>query len=134
MNLRNKKELTARITGAGKGRVKFNEERLNEIKEAITAQDIRDLLKSKAITIKEQKGRKTNKKRTTRRGPGKIKKKVNKRKQEYVKRTRKLRKYVKSLRDTKKIDRDKYKELRKNIRGSKFRSKAHLKEHLGAKK
>ena len=94
MNLRKKKQLAKNTLGIGENRIVFVKPRLDEIKEAITKQDIRDLVKSGAIIIKKIKGRKTVVKRKRRRGTGKIRMKVNTRKQDYVILTRKLRKYV----------------------------------------
>ncbi len=130
MNLAKKKQLAAKALKVGKKRIILSEERLDEIKEAITKQDIKDLNKSGAIKIKEVKGRKKIKKRTTKRRAGKIKKKINKRKQQYVKITRKLRAYIKELKNLKQIDDEEYKELRKKIRARDFKSKAQLKEYL----
>ena len=112
------------------GRVEFNINRLEEIKEAITRQDIKDLVKGGAIKIKEPKGRKKNVKRKQRRRAGKIKLKVNSRKQEYVKITRKLRRYIKSLKDQEKITKEKHIDLRKQIRNRIYKSKRHLMESL----
>ena len=133
-NLRKKKELAAKVLKVGKGRIIFSQEHLPEIKEAITKQDIKDLHDSKIISIKPIKGRKKIVRRKTPRGPGKIKKKVNKRKQIYVKITRKLRAYVNDLRKLGKIDTEQYHKLRKKIRMRAFRSKAHLKEQVEANK
>ena len=130
MKLNKKKELAAKTLKVGKRRIILSEERLDEIKEAITKQDIKDLNKSGAIKIKEIKGRKKIKKRTTKRRAGKIKKKVNKRKQQYVKITRKLRAYIKELKNQGKIENEEYKDLRKKIRARDFKSKAQLKEYL----
>ena len=80
-NLNRKKELAAKTLKVGKNRLSFNQDNLAEIKEAITRQDIKDLYAEGIITIKPIKGRKKIKRRKTRRGPGKIKKTVNKRKQ-----------------------------------------------------
>ena len=60
MNLRKKKELAARILKVGKERIIFSQQRLNEIKEAITKQDIRDLKRDGAITVREISGRRKN--------------------------------------------------------------------------
>tara|TARA_Y100000310_G_scaffold265631_1_gene276761 strand:- start:3804 stop:4205 length:402 start_codon:yes stop_codon:yes gene_type:complete len=128
MQLAKKKELAARVLRVGKNRVIFLEERLSEVKEAITRQDISDLKKSGAIQIKEISGRKKIVKRKNRRRIGKIKKKVNNRKQEYVIITRKLRIFAKHLLKTKKIDKEKYQKIRKMIRARKFKSKRNLKE------
>ncbi len=129
-NLRTRKALAAKVLKVGKNRIHLSNENLAEIKEAITKQDIKDLYKEGFISIKPIKGRKKVKKRKTRRGPGKIKRKVKKRKQVYVKITRKLRNYLKQLKTQKKISNELFLGLRKKIRMRVFRSKAHLKEYL----
>lgn len=130
MNLSKRKELAAKVLGVGKGRIIFAAGREMEVKEAISRQDILDLHKAGAILIREVAGRKTNVKRKNRRRVGKIKIKVNKRKQEYVIITRKLRGVVRGLFRMGKIDNEKRKELRKQIRSRKFKSKRQLKEHV----
>src|SRR3989344_6116034 len=130
MNLGKKKALAAKTLKVGKNRIVFNVEALPEIKQAITKQDIISLKQDGMITIKPVKGRKTVVRRKTRRGPGKIKKTVNKRKREYVMITRKLRGYVKQLREIKSIDRETYKDLRKKIKMRIFKSQAALKDYL----
>lgn len=132
MNLNKKKELAAKTLRVGKGRLQFKQENLNEIKEAITRQDIKQLNQEGIITIKPIKGRKKNVTRKHRRGPGKIKMKVNKRKQEYVKITRKLRAYAMSLRERGVLERELYKKIRNKIRMREFKSKAGMKDFLNA--
>ena len=130
MKLDLKKKLAANTLKVGKDRVKFDNSKLDEIKEAITRQDIRDLKASGAIYIKEPSGRRKNIKRKHRRRTGKIKKKVKNKKQEYVKITRKLRNYLKELKKQGKIEVEDYKDLRKKIRNRIFKSKRNIKEHL----
>ena len=130
MNLAKKKHLAAKTLKVGKNRIIFNQDSLNEIKEAITKQDIKTLFEEGIIGIKPIKGRRKLIKRTRRRGPGKIKMKINHRKQIYVKLVRKLRKYLKELKIKNEISWDLYKELRKKIKMKVFRSKAHLREYL----
>ncbi len=130
MNLSKKKQLAAKVLKVGKKRIHFSNENLAEIKEAITKQDIKDLHAEGIITIKPVKGRKRIKKRKTKRGPGKIKKKVRRRKQTYVKITRKLREYLKHLKKQGIISNELHIGLRKKIRMRDFRSKAHLREYL----
>ncbi|MBT7706612.1 hypothetical protein HN747_04140 [archaeon] len=130
MNLANKKVLAAKALKVGKGRLYFTAAHLPEIKEAITRQDIIDLHKAGAIQIKEVSGRKKIVKRKHRRGVGKVKKKVNTRKREYVIMTRKLRTYVKHMLKTGGVDIETYRTTRKQIRARKFRSKRHMKELL----
>ena len=132
MKLGKKKELAARTLKVGKERVVFVESRAKEIKEAITKQDIRDLVIDKAILVKEVKGRKkkvlTKKKRKS---PGNIKRKVNVRKELYMIMTRKLRKYVKGMKSQGKLSKEQVEDIRKKIRNKAFKSLAHLKEHIG---
>ena len=130
MQLAKKKELAAKVLKVGRNRVLFVKEHLPEIKEAITRMDILDLHKSGAIKIKDVGGRKKIVKRKHRRRTGKIKKNVNTRKQEYVVITRKLRTLVRGLVRTGAVDKDQNREIRKQIRSRKFKSKRHLKESL----
>jgi len=130
MNLAKKKNLAAETLKVGKGRIIFKMENLSEIKEAITRQDIKGLYQEGMIAIKPVKGRKKVVRRKTRRGPGKIKKKVNNRKQVYVKITRKLRGYIRELRNRGVVDRELYWTIRKKIRMRDFKSKANLKDYL----
>lgn len=126
----NKKDLAAKTLKVGKDRIKFVRARLEEIKEAITKQDIRDLVQEGAIVVKPINGRKTNVKRKNRRSTGKIKKKVNKRKQEYVIITRKLRNYTAEMKKQGKLTSEDVKEIRKRIRNRAYKSKANLKMYI----
>jgi len=130
MNLKTKKQLAARVLGVGVDRVIFDDIRLNEIKEALTRQDIKDLVQSKAISVKEKSGRRKIKKRKTKRRMGKIKKKVNKRKENYMTLTRKLRKTMRDLRKSGMITNEQCLELRKQIKTKSFKSRAHLMENV----
>ena len=133
MKLNKKKELAKRTLNVGKSRIVFLESRLDEIKDAITKQDIRDLKKEGAIVVKEIKGkRKVRKKK--KKSVGNIRKKVKTRKKDYVTMARKLRNYLSELKKSGKISREDEKELRKKIRNKAFRSKAHLKEQIGGLK
>ena|SRR3989344_662733 len=130
MKLDLKKNLAAKTLGVGKGKIVFNVSRLDEIKEAITRQDIKDLVKSGAISVKESKGRLKKVKRKNRRRAGSIKMKVKNRKQEYVKLVRKLRKHLNELSKQGRLEKEDRKELRKQIRNRKFKSKRNLRDHL----
>lgn len=134
MKLEKKKELAARTLNVGKGRITFVSSRNNEIKEAITKQDIRDLVADKAIVVKEVKGRKKVVGRKNKRRDGKIKKKVNVRKKQYMTMTRKLRGYIKKLKEQGKLAREEFIDIRKKIRNKSFKSLANLKEYIGGLK
>lgn len=131
MNLSKKKTLAAKALNVGKNRIKFVTERLDEIKEILTKQDVKDLAQEGAIQVKEVSGRKKVVKRKRKRGPGKIRKKVNKRKQEYVIMTRKLRKYSAEMHKQGKISKEELIEIRKKIRNRLFKNKANLKQYIG---
>lgn len=129
MNLKKKKLLAQRALKTGKKRIAFSTSRLEEIKEAITKQDIRSLKEDGAIIIKNIKGRKKNPKKI-KRSPGNIRKKVKNKKQEYVKITRKLRKYVVEMKKQAIITPEEGTDIRKKIRNRFFKSQAHLKEYI----
>src|SRR3989344_3118590 len=129
MDLSKKRALATRVLGVGAGRIMFNAQRLDEIKEAITKQDIRDVVADKAIYIKEIKGRRVNTGRKRRRA-GSIRMRPNQRKREYVRITRKMRAYAGELRKQGKITREELLTLRKEIRGKQFGTKSHIKERI----
>jgi large subunit ribosomal protein L19e len=130
MNLSKKKNIAKKIFKVGDKRIVFLESRIGEIKEAITKQDIRDLHQSGAIIIKIPKGRKKVI-RKEKRSTGNIRKKVKKRKKEYVIMTKKLRNYLKNLKASGRISQEEMNNLRKRIRNKEFRSKVHLRENIG---
>ena len=130
MRLENKKELAARALKVGKERITFNSQRLAEIKEAITKQDMKDLRSSGAIKILDKSGRKKIVKRKTRKKAGSVRKKVKNSKEKYMTLTRKFRAHLKNLKISGKISKEDFSELRKEIRASSFRSLAHLKERI----
>jgi large subunit ribosomal protein L19e len=130
MNLQKKKTLAAKTLNVGRERILFNTERIAEIKEAITRQDIRDLYENKSILIKNVHGRRTKVKRNTRRRFGSIKKKVDQSKQDYVILTRKLRNYLNELRKQNKLSTEQFKKLRTQLKTGMYRSKGHIKEYI----
>lgn len=133
MNLSKKKDLARRTLGIGRERIIFLESRLEDIKEAITKQDIRDLQKEGAILIREIRGKRKAKKKRNR-NTGNIRKKVKRRKKDYVIMTRKLRKYVSEMKKMGKISKEDVRDVMKKIRNRIFISKSHLKEHINGLK
>ncbi len=129
MNLSKKRKLAKRTLNIGEDRLVFLESRLAEIKEAITKQDIRDLLSSGAIIIKERKGRRGVQKEKSR-SAGNVRKKIKKRKRGYIILTRKFRNYLKQLKTERKITKEKVKDIRKKIKNRYFKNMAHLKEGI----
>ncbi len=135
MNLRKKKNLAAKTFNVGKDRIAFVKSALKDIGEAIAKRDLNDLRAEGAIIVKNKKGRTKNLKKKKKKSTGNIRKKVNKRKQEYVIITRKLRKYVADLKKKEELSREEVIEIRKKIRNRNFKSKANLKQYVeGLKK
>ncbi|MDO8508416.1 MAG: 50S ribosomal protein L19e [Nanoarchaeota archaeon] len=130
MKLNKKKELAARTLHVGKNRIVFNLQRLDEIKEAITKQDIKDLVNSHAIIVKEVKGRMKKPQRKTRIRQGSRRKKIVDKKREYIIITRKLRNYLAVLKRQGLILPEKYSTLRKEIRARTVKSLSQMKERI----
>ena len=130
MNLNKKKLLAAKTLKVGKDRIIFVKSRLEDIKESITKQDIKDLQKEDAILIKGVRGRKKNTSKKRKRSVGNIRKKVKKQKAEYVIMTRKLRKYIKELKTQGKLSINEVQDIRKKIRNKYYKSLGALKEYI----
>ena len=136
VNLKSKKRLVSRMVGVGVHRVRFNEEHLDDIADAITRDDIRSLMTANTITIKSftgtSQGRAQTKriqkgKRGTKQGSKKGRKgaRVGK-KTVYVNKVRALRYLLKVSKDRKEITNDSFKKIYKKIGGNTIRNKAHL--------
>src|SRR3989338_11122877 len=97
MNLQAKKRLAAKVAGVGRDRIWLNPERLEEIKESLTKQDIRDLLKEGIIKIKPITGKKSKKRRKIRRRTGSVSMRVSSAKRDYVNRIRSIRQFLKNI-------------------------------------
>lgn len=144
MNLKNKKRIAAQLLKAGTKRVWFNPDKLSEIKEAITKEDIRNLIREGSIRVKQKKGisrfrvRKIliQKRKGRRQGPGTRKGKATarlSRKSDWMNRVRKQRELARILKDKKVLTSKEYSDLRAKIKGGYFRSKRHLKLYLEEK-
>lgn len=131
MKLDKKKALAAKVFNVGKERIVFLEPRLEEIKEAITKEDIRSLKTDGAILIKEIRGKKSRgKKKKARRSMGNIRKNTHERKSKYILLTRKLRGHISELKNKNLLSKDQVSDMRKKLRNKYFRSKSHLKEYI----
>ncbi len=136
VNLRAKKRLVSRITGAGVHRIHFDSEHLGDIEDAITRQNIRSLITANTIKIKPivgtSRGRAQHKKlqkakRGTKAGSkhGRSGARVGK-KQVYVRKVRALRYLLGVAKDRKDITNPQFWELYKKVGGNTVRNKAHL--------
>ena len=129
MTLRMQRRIAAKVLGIGENKVWMNPLRINEIKEAITKQDILDLIKDGAIKAREITGRKAVVRRK-KKGKGSKKGRVKRSKKDYMMKIRKLRKFLKLLKEKSLLDAPEIKYLRTLSKSGHFKSQRHLKEHI----
>ena len=138
VNIAKKRELAARVLNVGVNRVRFEPDRLEDITDSITRENIRSLVKSGAIWTVQPKGSSRGraiKKRSVwkvhGKGPGSKKGKKTARvgkKRVYVVKTRSMRYHLKVIKERKDIPNDMYWYLYKRVNGGQVRSLAHLRE------
>ena len=141
MKLNNQKRLAAKVLKCSEKRVRFDPDRLDDIKEAITKIDIRSLIKDNAITKVAVKGisrgrarkRIIQKRKGKQQGPGSRKGSRNARlpsKRKWINKIRSQRKFLMILKDKKVVDKKLFRELYLKSKGGFFRSKRHIKIYL----
>ena len=138
VNLRKKRELIARVLGVGSNRIRFEPDKLDDISDAITREDMRSLVKNGPIwTVKvrgisrsrAEKKLKTRRKHGTSAGSKKGKKTARAGKKEvYVKKTKAMRRHLKILKARNEINRETFWALYKKIKGGNVRSLSHLRD------
>jgi len=144
MSLKAQRRMAAEILKCGENRVNFDPYLIEEIKMAITREDIRSLVKDGIIKKNYKKGiskyrknlRHQRKKRGLARGLGKRKGKKTARtpkKKAWMKRVRAQRRELKKLRDRKQITIANYRKLYKNIKGGMFNSISQLNRYIKEK-
>lgn len=137
--LRLQKRIAAQVLKVGENRVWLDPTKTEEIKKAITKADIRKLIQKKiikALPEKVKKPKEKRKKRKKRRGPGSrkgAKYSIVTKKRRWINTVRPLRRMLKELRDSGKIERKDYRRVYRLIKGGMFRSRAHLKFYLEQK-
>ncbi len=142
MGIASQKRIAAKILKCGVSRVKI--EKIKDVEEALTREDIRALIKKGLIKKVQKKGqsrvraKKTllQKKRGRRKGSGSRKGGKgarNPRKRAWIKKVRPLRRLLTELRDNKQIKKNVYRKTYLRIKGGMLRDKKHLilylKEH-----
>ncbi len=145
MNLSGQRRLAADVMKIGATRVKFDPERLEDVSEAITKDDIRGLIKAGAITEKPVTGisrgrfraRIKQKHKGRHKGVGKrsgTAKARTPKKRKWIGKIRAIRDELKKMRDSKEIDSSQYRKLYRQSKGNLFLSRRHLKEQIGRMK
>lgn len=144
MSLKTQKRIAASVLKSSPKKVRFDQSRLDEIKEAITKADIRSLVKDHAITAERDAGssksriRKASiqRSRGRRRGPGSRKSGTGARipkKRVWINHIRVQRGFLQTLRDNNAISRTDYRMLYLKSKGGFFRSKRHLRMFIEEK-
>lgn len=141
MKLGPKRRIAADVLGVGRSRVWFDSEKMEDIKQAITKEDIRALVREGVVRAKPKTGisgaraRKTRvqKSKGRRRGLGSRKGKSGARlskKTRWVGAIRSQREFMNMLRGKGYIDASAYRLLRRKAKGGFFRSRRHIKLFL----
>lgn len=139
MTIKSRKRIAARILKVGINRVKLDPYRLDDIKEGITKEDIRELIKEGAIKADKIKGvskgrfrkRLLQKKKGMRKGPGSRRgKRVAKKrgKAVWMKKVRVLRRVLSEHK--KEISKEAYWRLRTEIKANTIKDKKNLLERI----
>ncbi|MFT4250525.1 MAG: 50S ribosomal protein L19e [Candidatus Woesearchaeota archaeon] len=137
MKLDTQKRLAASVLKCSEKRIRFDEEALESISEAITKEDIRDLIRQKSITklpvvgqsrVRANK-RLVQKRKGRQKGPGSLKGKRTARlprKEAWMTKIRAQRKHLQELRDEETITKQTFRNLYGKAKGGFFRSKRHI--------
>jgi len=143
MNLKNQRRVASQLLKCGVNRVWIDPNRLEDASDAITRGDVRTLINSGAIVAKQKKGisrartnyRKAQRAKGRRRGHGSRRGRKGARKptkEIWMQTIRPIRRKLKELRDTGKIDTSTYREYYLKAKGGVFKSRPHLESHLKA--
>ncbi len=143
MDLTNQRRMAAEILKCGENRVWIDPERMEDVADAVTRRDIRNLIKTRAILKKQKKGissgrlkhRKKQLKKGRQRGPGSrkgAKYARRPRKEVWMGTIRPIRRELKHLRDEGYIDASTYRQYYRHAKGNLYRNRAHLLSHIKA--
>lgn len=136
--MKTQRRLAADILNTSKKNVKFDPEQLDEVQNAITRADIKNLIDRGIITEKhhdnQSRGKarhiKKQKSKGRRRNAGSIKGSQNARrnkKRAWINKIRSQRSFIKQLKTNEAITNKAYRELYRKAKGGYFRSKRHIK-------
>jgi large subunit ribosomal protein L19e len=138
VNIRKKRELAARILGVGVNRIRFEPDKLDEVGDSITRENIRTLINNGTIWTIKPKGTSRarakaklviRRKHGTGLGSKKGKKTARTGKKElYVIKVRSMRYHLKVLKDRNDVNRETYWSIYKKVNGGQVRSLAHLRD------
>jgi len=141
MNLRNQRRIAAEVLKCGRHRVWIDPDEIEEVKKAVTRQDIRNLIKKGIVSAKKKKGVSRararilheQRKKGRRRGHGSRKGAAYARRPKKVRwilTIRPIRRYLRQLRDDGVITPAVYRRYYVRAKGGEFKNKHHLRTHL----
>lgn len=141
MDLRSQRRIASEVLSVGENKVRFDPERLTEVSEAITRDDVRALVKQGVVSAKEAKGnsrgrlrkRISQKRKGRQSGHGKRKGTKDARtskKERWMKTIRAVRDELRKLKTEGVIDGSAYRNLYLKAKGGLFHSRRHLREQV----
>jgi large subunit ribosomal protein L19e len=141
MNLKNQRRMASELLKCGVNRVWVDPNRSEDVSDAITRADVRILINSGTIAARQKKGvsrgraefEKAQKRKGRQSGHGSRRGKKGARKpskERWMQAIRPIRKKLKELRDTGKIDPATYRIYYLKAKGGVFKNKSHLISHL----
>ena len=122
------RRLAAEILGVGENKVFFDNLRIDDISQAITRTDIKELIKDKAIFKKISERQAKKERKGKRKGSGKFRRKVRTRKRDYILKIRNLRRYLSSVKGNG-MPLEDYNYMRRLAKAGHFKTRKHLKEY-----
>jgi large subunit ribosomal protein L19e len=140
-DLKSQKRIAADIMDVGEDRVWIDPDDMEKVDEAITRQDIRNLIEGGTIQKRDVKGtskgrareKKKQKSKGRQKGQGSRKGKKSARKddkEEWMEKIRALRAELKEMKEEDKISNNEYRELYNKAKGGFFRNKKHLNTYV----
>ncbi|HMZ32081.1 MAG: 50S ribosomal protein L19e [Methanomicrobiales archaeon] len=141
-DIANQRRLAASLLGCGINRVWFDAERIGDIQNAISREDIRGLIGEGVIRARQVQGNSRGRARALMakrsyghcKGPGRRKGAAGARnpsKREWIQKIRAIRKTLAELRESGEIEPHLYRTLYRKAAGGQFRNVAHLKAQIG---
>ncbi len=140
-DLKSQKRMASEVLDVGENRVWIDPDNTEKVEEAITRNDIRNLVESGVIQKKDVKGtskgrardKKKQKAKGRRKGQGNRKGKKTARKdskQEWQEKIRAIRKRLKEMKEEEEVSNDEYWDLYDMAKGGFFRNTKHLENHV----
>ncbi|MBU0685685.1 MAG: 50S ribosomal protein L19e [Thermoplasmatota archaeon] len=143
MDLKNQRRMASQLLKCGENRVWMDPNRAEDVSDAITRADVRTLIASGAVSSRQKKGvsrgraefQLAQRRKGRQRGHGSRRGRKGARKpskERWMQTIRPIRRKLKELRDSGKIDTATYRKYYLKAKGGVFKSRPHLESHLKA--